>query len=104
MINIRPVEKGNLVGESKLQKQQIKQIFDFCKDFDISKEETGEYVFDVRGGVIHWLDPSTKSICSSLYFDETKGNIHIELGDSGWNGGLARDRWKEVIETALGGN
>ena len=81
MVNIKKVKKGKIIGEGKLPKMDIERIFDFCKKFDISNIENLDagFLFDVRSGVIHWLDEKTKSICSSIYLDHNKEFFKIEL-------------------------
>ena len=102
MVEIKAVDKGRVVGQSRLQKGDLKKVFDFCKSFDISMSgDDSEFLFDVRSGVIHWLDKQTKEICSSLYLDEANGTIRIEMGDANWSGSTALEKWKEVLETAL---
>ncbi|HLC58959.1 MAG TPA: hypothetical protein VJH34_00365 [archaeon] len=93
--------RGRLVGRAKLKIDDIGKLLNFCRQFDIGNENTGEYVFDVRSGVVHWLDKETKSICSSMYCDILKGDVKIERGDLNWTDDEAVKKWEEIIVKAL---
>jgi hypothetical protein len=105
-IEIVPISRGRSIAEGKLEKDDLKKVFNFCRVFDWQNVAEADplYLFDVRGEVIHWLDKQNKEICSSLYFNEANGRIRIELGDvDGWDGSTAIEKWKEVINAALEG-
>ncbi len=104
MVKLTKLGEGKITATGKLEKHEIKRLFDFCRSFDISavNEASTPYMFDVRSAVIHWLEKETKTICSSLYCDQAKGIIKIELGDvEDWTHDVALEQWTEVINTAL---
>jgi len=105
MAKITKIEKGKLVGKGKLEKEEVRRLFSFCKTFDISNltDADSAYVFDVRPEAIHWLDKKDKTICSSLYCDTAKGDLKIELGDSEeWmDKDFALGKWNELIDVVL---
>jgi hypothetical protein len=102
LIELNRIDKGNFAGHGKLSKDEVKNVFDFCRNFDLSStNEESDFVFDVRSGVIHWLDKENKEICSSLYFDLINGEVKIEVAkDSEWNKSLAFEKWFDVISQA----
>lgn len=102
MVELMRVDRGKFAGQGKLTQMEVKNLFEFCRNFDIANiQEDPEYIFDVRGGVIHWLDRNTKDICSSLYFDLTKGDVKIEVTKASvWNKSIAFERWYEIISKA----
>lgn len=103
-MDVTPAARGSLAGKGKLEKEEIKRLFDFCRTFDLTNADSdSEYLFDVRSGAIHWLDRSTKNICSSLYCDHLRGQVKIQLGDvKEWTRERAFQKWLEVIKMALG--
>lgn len=103
MASLIRLAQGLIAAKGQLAKEEIQKFFKFCKAFDIIDGSKNEpYVFDVRSGVIHWLDKVDKKILSSLYFDLNKGKISIELDqDSKWNHDDAIKNWNGVINEAL---
>ncbi|MCX6815774.1 MAG: hypothetical protein NT120_02900 [Candidatus Aenigmarchaeota archaeon] len=104
-IEITKINKGKTVGKGKLSKKHLRKVFEFCSVFDLANvDQDSDYIFDVRGEVIHWLNKDDKEICSSLYFDDANGSIKIELGDgANWTGDFALKKWKDVIKQAIEG-
>lgn len=103
-MDVIPAARGRLAGKGKLEKDEIKRLFDFCRTFDMTNAKSdSQYLFDVRSGAIHWLDKGTKTICSSLYCDHLRGHVKIQLGDAKeWTHERAFQKWLEVIKMAIG--
>jgi len=108
MFKVERLDKGNIIGQSKIRKKDIPKLYNFCRQFDLSKidldatEVDSNYVFDVRRGVIHWIDKESKTIKSSFYCDMIKGEVRIEMGNAPeWTSDIVIEKWKEVVATAM---